>query len=222
MASRDDVARLAGVSGATVSYVLNNKAGVKISEPTREAVLAAAAKLNYRPSLAARSLVTGTYDQIGVLMPAGDLLAHAYQTKVFNGAWLAAQQHGIRLVIDSLREGGSVSFVEQRFVDGLILPAVGRAQVNDDLQYALSNMNVPVVVTGTHAMSDLFHCIDIDNQRLGTEAAQRLWDLGHRSFMAFGGIPSEPPVAERRQGFAERIAKLSGGTVSVVEIDSIY
>lgn len=57
--TKADVARLANVSPATVSYVLNNVAGQRISEQTRAAVRSAAAKLGYRPNLAARNLAVG-------------------------------------------------------------------------------------------------------------------------------------------------------------------
>lgn len=57
--TKADVARLANVSTATVSYVLNNVAGQRISEQTRAAVRGAAAQLGYRPNLAARNLASG-------------------------------------------------------------------------------------------------------------------------------------------------------------------
>ncbi|MFC9080235.1 LacI family DNA-binding transcriptional regulator [Streptomyces sp. NPDC057062] len=63
-----DVARLAGVSRATVSYVLNNAGAVRISEPTRRRVRAAAEELGYVPHAAARSLRAGHSRM--VLMPA--------------------------------------------------------------------------------------------------------------------------------------------------------
>lgn len=63
-----DVARLAGVSRATVSYVLNNTSAVRISEPTRLRVREAAEELGYVPHAAARSLRAGHSRM--VLMPA--------------------------------------------------------------------------------------------------------------------------------------------------------
>jgi DNA-binding LacI/PurR family transcriptional regulator len=63
--TKADVARLANVSTATVSYVLNNSAGRTISEQTRAAVRDAAAELGYRPNLAARNLARG---QSGVIL----------------------------------------------------------------------------------------------------------------------------------------------------------
>ncbi|MEU0073541.1 LacI family DNA-binding transcriptional regulator [Streptomyces sp. NPDC006332] len=65
-----DVARLAGVSRATVSYVLNNTSAVRISEPTRRRVHEAAKELGYVPHAAARSLRAGHSHM--VLMPAPD------------------------------------------------------------------------------------------------------------------------------------------------------
>lgn len=61
-----DVAREAGVSVATVSYIMNNRQDVKISEQTRKKVLQIANLLDYSPSSAAKSLATGRNNIIGV------------------------------------------------------------------------------------------------------------------------------------------------------------
>ncbi len=68
-ATSADVAREAGLSRATVGYVLNDVPHQSIPEPTRQRVLAAAAKLGYRPSAAARSLRTGRSDLVLCLLP---------------------------------------------------------------------------------------------------------------------------------------------------------
>ncbi len=59
-ATSADVAKRAGVSRATVSYILNDKPGVSFTDETREAVLRAAEELQYRPNVAARSLAAGS------------------------------------------------------------------------------------------------------------------------------------------------------------------
>ena len=61
-----DVARQAGVSVATVSYILNNRTDQKISEATRKKVLQIANLLDYTPNFAAKSLATGRSNIIGV------------------------------------------------------------------------------------------------------------------------------------------------------------
>ncbi|GAB2994048.1 LacI family DNA-binding transcriptional regulator [Mycobacterium bourgelatii] len=64
-----DVARLVGVSTATVSYVLNEAEGKKISPRTREAVYRAAEQLGYRPNLAARNLARGKSGVVLYIVP---------------------------------------------------------------------------------------------------------------------------------------------------------
>src|SRR6201996_2431578 len=64
-----DVARLASVSTATVSYVLNNAEGRRISEQTRDAVYRAAKLLGYRPNLAARNLARGKSGVVLYVVP---------------------------------------------------------------------------------------------------------------------------------------------------------
>ncbi|NTW41626.1 MAG: LacI family transcriptional regulator, partial [Cellulomonadaceae bacterium] len=74
-----DVAVAAGVSQATVSYVINDHPGQKISPQTRERVLAAVARLGYTPSAAARALRKGSTDIVLLVLPDvpfGPLIAH--------------------------------------------------------------------------------------------------------------------------------------------------
>ncbi|MFF9194164.1 LacI family DNA-binding transcriptional regulator [Streptomyces sp. NPDC014779] len=77
-----DVARLAGVSRATVSYVLNNTAAVRISEPTRRRVREAAEELGYVPHAAARSLRAGHSRM--VLMPTAHVPIGPLYSQFFN------------------------------------------------------------------------------------------------------------------------------------------
>ncbi|MEU8590786.1 LacI family DNA-binding transcriptional regulator [Streptomyces sp. NPDC048664] len=77
-----DVARLAGVSRATVSYVLNNSRAVRISEPTRRRVHEAAEELGYVPHAAARSLRVGHSRM--VLMPAPSVPAGPLYSQFLN------------------------------------------------------------------------------------------------------------------------------------------
>lgn len=77
-----DVARLAGVSRATVSYVLNNTSAVRISEPTRRRVHEAAKELGYVPHAAARSLRAGHSRM--VLMPAPQVPAGPLYSRFFD------------------------------------------------------------------------------------------------------------------------------------------
>ena len=65
-----DIARHLGISHATVSFVLNNRMDMGITEATRQRVLAAAQELGYKPNRAARALTTGRTEMFAVCMPA--------------------------------------------------------------------------------------------------------------------------------------------------------
>ncbi len=133
-----DVARLAGVSGTTVSYILNGRADeMRISAETQQRVLAAVAELDYRPNRSARSLRTRTTKTIGVIT---DFVASGmFASRMLSGANAAARALDHVLVIGETEGDPSVERLlidemVERQVDGLIyvtrttmeLQAVGR------------------------------------------------------------------------------------------------
>lgn len=79
--TRDDVARVANISGATVSRVLSGRTDLSISPETRARVLEAAEKLGYRPNPAARALMTGKSGLVGFWM---SLAYSRYRGKVLD------------------------------------------------------------------------------------------------------------------------------------------
>ncbi len=97
-----DVARVAGVSQATVSLVLGEKWRGRVSERTARAVREAAGELGYRPNLAARSLRLGATRTALLVVPA---LSHDYFARVYAGAARVAAEHGFGLVLYPSPEG---------------------------------------------------------------------------------------------------------------------
>ncbi|UWE09293.1 LacI family transcriptional regulator [Actinacidiphila bryophytorum] len=91
-----DVARVAGVSQATVSLVLGDKWRGRVSERTVAVVRAAAGELDYRPNLAARSLRLGATRTALLVVPA---LTHEYFARVYAGAAKVADEHGFGVVL---------------------------------------------------------------------------------------------------------------------------
>ena len=96
-----DVAREAGLSRATVSYVLNDTPGQKIPEATRQRVREVAGRLGYAPSAAARALRSGRSDVVLVLLPdwpvgpaVGAFLAHLSGALADAGLTLLAHPRG--------------------------------------------------------------------------------------------------------------------------------
>ena len=98
-ARSQDVAKLAGVSRTTVSFVLNDVPGVKITEETRRRVLEAARELDYYPTAAARSLASGKTHRIGLILGEGQerLAADAFLPTFLQGVTASVHQRGYLL-----------------------------------------------------------------------------------------------------------------------------
>ncbi|WP_432589083.1 LacI family DNA-binding transcriptional regulator [Streptomyces sp. HD1123-B1] len=101
-ATSRDVARVAGVSQATVSLVLGDKWPGRVSERTAETVRAAARQLGYRPNLAARSLRLGRTRTVLLVVPA---LTTEFFARVYTGAAEVAADHGFGVVLYPSPEG---------------------------------------------------------------------------------------------------------------------
>jgi LacI family transcriptional regulator len=94
-ATRNDVARLAGVSTAVVSYVVN-EGPRPVAPATRARVLAAIDKLGYRPNTAARTLITGRSDLIGLVVPD---VENPYFAALAKAVVKAAAHRGLRVML---------------------------------------------------------------------------------------------------------------------------
>ena len=123
-ATLSDVARLAGVSGTTVSYILNGRADeMRISSQTQQRVREAVDELGYRPNRSARSLRTRTTKTIGVIT---DFVASGmFASRMLSGANAAARSLDHVLVIgetegDPSVEGLLIDEMIERQVDGLL------------------------------------------------------------------------------------------------------
>ena len=204
--SRDDVARRAGVSGATVSYVLNSKAGVTISAKTQKAVWKAARVLGYEPSHAARALAAGRSFQIGVVGLGAENLFSPYHGPILKGIWRAASQAGCRLVLDSMEPKAPGSLFKARVVDGVIAISQSPESFPLDRRHWPKVAQFPVATVGGGSWAQRFHTVDIDNVKVGRAAADYLWAKGQRDVLILGGYPESSTVRQRRQGFGEAFA----------------
>lgn len=152
-----DVARVAGVSRATVSYVLNGVADerVTLTPETRERVLTVIQQLGYQPDARAQALRSGGVTKtIGLLLPD---LHNPYYWKVAAGVEQEAQKAGFDLALYSTalnaeREQRTLQALAQRRIDGLILHLTFPHQVSDTLElfarrrHPLVILNEPVVM----------------------------------------------------------------------------
>lgn len=197
-----DVARLAGVSHQTVSRVLNDHPNVK--EQTRMRVRAAIAELGYRPNRAARALVTGRSQLIGVVARNSTLFGPATMLSEFEQA---AADAGFAVSVGSVREldRSSMGAVVERHLDqrvaGLVVIAntasavAALAEIPEDL---------PVVfIDGDPASGRPGVTVD---QVAGASAATRhLLDSGHETVWHVSGPTDWFDSAGRIQGWRQTL-----------------
>ncbi|MEW1632540.1 LacI family DNA-binding transcriptional regulator [Streptomyces sp. NPDC093801] len=184
-----DVARLAGVSRATVSYVLNNAEAVRISEPTRRKVRAAAEELGYVPHAAARSLRAG-HTRI-VLLPT----AHVPAGPLYS-AFLDDLQRALRRLDYTVVQYGSVglggeeavrAWAELRPVAVISLGGIALSPHHVD---TLKRAGARAVVTlGPQRVAGA-HALVMDQAEVGARAAAHLVARGRRRIGVV--VPEEP------------------------------
>ncbi|MET9514679.1 LacI family DNA-binding transcriptional regulator [Streptomyces sp. NPDC002994] len=175
-----DVARLAGVSRATVSYVLNNTSAVRISEPTRRRVREAAEELGYVPHAAARSLRAG-HSRI-VLLPT----AHIPVGPLY-GRFLNEVQWALRALDYTVVQYGSLglgadeaarAWAEMRPVAVLSL---GEIALSPDGVQVLKRSGARAVITLGPQRVEGAHALVMDQRAIGTAAAAHLLERGRRA-----------------------------------------
>ena len=146
MATRAEVAKLAGVSASTVSYALNGDRSIK--EETRKRVLKAVAQLNYRPNFAAGALAGGKSKTLALLSPSGEFGIALIALEYINGASAAARDRGYHLVIWPSQESELAeiqTFAESGMISGVILMEI---QFKDERVNYLKKAKVPFAMIG--------------------------------------------------------------------------
>ncbi len=209
-----DVARLAGVSTATVSYVLNGLTAdrVPISEETRQRVLAAIEELGYEPDARAQALRSGHTNTIGLIIPD---IRNPHFWQLADGVeqeLRAANYHLLLSSADLSPEYGEDIFKElsRRRIDGLILMSAHVLE-SEGAQKTLTRLlkrRFPIVKIGEHPTID---CVVSNYQAATREAMVYLLSLGHRRIgLIYGVRPpwAGPDTAELAVEFAGGVDRL--------------
>lgn len=197
-----DVARLAGVSRATVSLVVNGKdtEGIAISRETRQRVLGAVEELGYVIDSRAQSLRSGDTKTIGVLLP---LYENPFFWQVLQGISAEAAQSGYKILLTDNRRATEdkqqlIRELAEQSVDGFIILSEPRS-LPDKIVEQLSTSSHPIVEFSSTASSvDSIH----HNYSEGTEALMRyLFDLGHRHISFLYGVEDEIEGIDRLNAY---------------------
>lgn len=210
-----DIARLAGVSCATVSRTLNGDAGV--GAETRARVLALCREHGYRRNQLARSLSASRAGLIGCILSDLDNPLFAEMSLLLERG---ARQHGYHVMLCHGRVEDTdirqlFDFLIGHRVDGIILASYSRQAPQLIRQYA---DRVPIVLQGIFdlpAAEIPVRAVSVDNLAGGRLAAEYLYGLGHREIVYLGLRETNASHALRYQGFAETARHL-GMTLRVL------
>jgi len=208
-----DIARLAGVSHSTVSRALHGSQ--QVSAETSSRIRKIAEDAGYRASAAARSLVMGRSNTIGVVVTN---ISDPFVAGVVSGIEDMAEKHGYSVFLansnaEPERELRVVRSFEERRVDGIIVTSsrVGALYVP-----VMERLRVPVVLLNNQHPSQFAHSVLIDNVEASLQATRHLIDLGHRRIAYLGDRLGHQSDTERCAGY--RRALKEAGLRFVLEL----
>lgn len=193
--TRADVARLAGVSTAVVSYVVND--GPRgVSTATREKVLRAIRQLNYRPNPSARALKTGSTGVLGVVVSD---ITNPHYAEFVAAIDAAAGAMGASLMLgishgDAEGEAALITSLLGRGTDGLLLI---NCRLTDDRLRTLGAADKPCVLMDRSLPGTMLPTVGVDLQAASRLALEHLADHGHRRIACVTGPLMENQIDHR-------------------------
>jgi DNA-binding LacI/PurR family transcriptional regulator len=190
-ATVQDVAKAAGVSPTTVSFVLNNIEGMRISQETHDRVLEAAKTLNYHPNSSAQKMARGKTSVIGLVLRQNPEKAYAdlFIQDVMRGISSVIRENGYQLLFIPLppedKERSYSKLINERHVDGLIVSG----PTEDDYELVeVFDEGAKIVMMGK-VLGSQIPFIDIDNQKGAETAVNHLASLGHKRIAIITNAP---------------------------------
>ncbi|PZS32315.1 MAG: LacI family transcriptional regulator [Pseudonocardiales bacterium] len=204
VASIEDVARLAGVSIATVSRALRGLPDVATA--TRDQVFAAAAELDYIASPFAARLASGRAATVGVVLP---FVNRWFFAEVIDTVETALRKAGFDLLLYNLGdEAGRARFFDvmpmRKRVDAVLVASL---VLSDEEFDALASLGSPVALLGLERPG--FLSVRIDDIQGAYQAVEHLLTLGHRRIGLIGGDTDDPmrftPPLHRRDGYRDAL-----------------
>ncbi|MDR6227173.1 LacI family DNA-binding transcriptional regulator [Desmospora profundinema] len=213
-----DVAKEAGVSIATVSYVLNNQ---KVGKKSKEKVLKAMEKLNYKPSVLASALTGKRTTTIGFLLPD---LANPFVAEMARRVEDRALERGFNLVICSTdfneeKEARTISLLKQKSVDGFIL-AGGFKSV--EVIRELLQEQIPVVLLAESHPSVSVSSVKVDDFAGGYEVTSHLICLGHKKIAVIGegATSSQDRIRGYKQAMRDHGLEIGEDRIALTDLSS--
>ena len=179
-----EVAAAAGVSIATVSFVVNNSK--RVAPETRERIERVMAELGFRRNVVARALASRRTQIIALVYPMLEHRLGGSVSEFITSAARAASAASYHLVVWPVGNDGSelAALVGQKLVDGVLLMAV---QLDDGRVAALRELDIPFALIGRTRDVTGLHYVDIDFDASVRMAMDHLAELGHHRIVLVNG-----------------------------------
>lgn len=198
-----DVARRAGVSQSTVSFVLNDRRDVVVAEKTRERVLAVAAELDFVPNRAAQNLRSNRSHLIGIIT--NGIVSQPYAGRIVLGIQQVVQPADyLCLVVDTTDDPDEGDVAVASLLGTNVAAIVYASPAPKPLHHSRRLGDTRTLFVncwpdtgrgGTVLLADEYHG--------GLAAARAAFDLGHRDVAFLGGAEDEYACVERQRGFVD-------------------
>ncbi|HEY3331866.1 MAG TPA: LacI family DNA-binding transcriptional regulator [Capsulimonadaceae bacterium] len=205
-----EVAKHAGVSQATVSYVLNPREGQSISSATRQRVLDAVKELNYRPNRLANGVLRGKTNIIGVC---ASFLGSDFHSTVLKDVCAVLSDAGYHTFVSWSKrtpqeQAKEVDLLMQHRVDGIIyMPANDFPREDAHLWLrGIVAEGASCVIIDDRTNSDLVDCVVSDDVSGAALAVDHLISLGHKRIAFWSNVWDGSGYRDRLQGYANALA----------------
>jgi DNA-binding LacI/PurR family transcriptional regulator len=201
-----DVAKLAGVSISTISLALNNQPGVK--DETRQRVLDAVKKLNYRPNQMAQGLVKKKTNNINVVVsgPKYGYFSSPILFEEIKGIAEIINSSGYRLVLKMTTAEEEIEFIEEqmdaRTGDGMILWG---SRMSEERLEEIGGGPMPVVVIGRYLKHKELYSVTVNDYKGAYLGTRHLLELGHVKIGFIGSLYGVSSAQDRLEGYKEAL-----------------
>ncbi|WP_022900724.1 LacI family DNA-binding transcriptional regulator [Humibacter albus] len=217
-----DIARMADVSPAAVSFALNGRPGV--SDATREKVIAIAGQVGWYPNAAARALGGSRAGSVGLVIrrSAANIGQEPFYSNFMAGLGSRFTAESTALLLqfadsENMELSTYARWCTERRVDGIVLLDL---RINDPRPQAITEMGVPFVVLGNANYAKGYPSFGIDDATITYNLVGRLVALGHRRLARIEDMHTMAHTAVRTSAFVRACALNNLPTPVLLEGDA--
>ncbi|WP_420852152.1 LacI family DNA-binding transcriptional regulator [Paenibacillus hamazuiensis] len=226
IATRKEVADLAGVSEATVSRVLNGVGPMK--EETRRRVLEAVERLGYHPNAIAQSFARGRSGNIGVVLPyvpKVHLFSTYYFSETLSGIGATAAEKGYDLLLKFRspdKESDYTNLFQRQKVDACIILGARNTPAEKESLLRLKEGGIPFCLVNQHFEDAGFNEVDADHIEGSYSATRHLLGKGYRRIAFLNGSPEYSNSRDRLEGYRKALEEAGIASVSSLLFEGNY